>query len=72
MPHSVLIVLGIESVLVFMTAFFLVQPDVLFRLASQKIRTVVRWSGMLLLCLTFCWSVIVGIILSLNGLSLKI
>jgi heme/copper-type cytochrome/quinol oxidase subunit 4 len=50
----------IEAALILATLNFLVQPHFFFPFRSRSARAVGTWSGMLLLCITFCWSVIFG------------
>ena len=55
-----------------MTAVLIVQPQAIFRTASPRIQSIAFGAGMVSLCLTFCWSVVLGILLNLNGISIKI
>ncbi len=72
MLSPVSIVLVVEAVAVSLTSVFLLQPKFLFRRGAAQSRSGVRWVGMAFLCFTFCWSVIVGIVLTMNDVSFKI
>jgi hypothetical protein len=60
----------IEVALIVLSSVFLVQPEMLFRGRSDRMRAVVSWAGFLALCVTFCWSVIFGCLLTLHHLVL--
>ena len=72
MPGRISIILLIEMILVVSTTILLAQPKFLFRASSDTVKSVAQWGGMLLLCATFCWSVIVGIAVTMNGLILSL
>ncbi len=72
MPKQVLFALSIESILLAMTILFLVQPLSLTRFGTPNRARVFRMGGMVLLCLTFCWSVVFGCILALNEMTLRL
>ncbi len=72
MPNSVLITFGVECMLIIVTTLLLSQPEFIFKSATIRIQSMAKWGGVFLLCLTFCWSIVLGIILSVNGLSLRI
>jgi integral membrane sensor domain MASE1 len=72
MTDSILMVLLIELAFIVVTVVFLIQPKVLFKSESSRLRSIANWGGMILLCLTFCWSVIVGIVLSHHGIIIGI
>jgi hypothetical protein len=71
MPNSVLVAFGLESVFIFITTLALTQPKFLFRMTSPALQNLVNWVGMFLLCATFCWSVVLGIVLSMNDITLQ-
>jgi hypothetical protein len=60
---QVLVLSVIEVVLITGTFFFLNAP---------RERPVLQWSGMIMMGITFCWSVIFGCMLALNNLTLNI
>ena len=60
MSNQVLIAEVIEGV--FVAASFAL-------LSISGAKAFYRWAGTVLLCLTFCWSVILGCVLALNGLT---
>jgi hypothetical protein len=61
-PHVILLTL-IETVLIVSTYFFLSAP---------RERPVLQWAGVLMMGITFCWSVIFGCVLAINSLTLSI
>ena len=72
MPNTVLIVLGIEALLMTVTTVFLTQPAVFFGSGPSRKVNLARWGGFFFLCVTFCWSVVVGIVMSVNELSFRL
>ncbi len=72
MPSSVIFVLGIEMAFIFLTTLFLIQPRMIFKKVPLPIQLLFKWCGMFFLGLTFCWSIVVGVVLSMNNLSLHI
>lgn len=72
MPRQVLFALFIEATLIALTTLLLTQPRPFFALDSARSKSVATTGGFVLLCLTFCWSVIVGCILTLNGFTFKL
>jgi hypothetical protein len=60
----------IELALIALTLLLLIQPARLFKPNALKFRKAANWTGLILLCLTFCWSVVVGIVLTMNGFTL--
>jgi hypothetical protein len=60
---QVLIALGVEALLILVTFVFLNAP---------RTRAALQWAGMIMLCLTFCWSVIFGCVIALTGSTLRI
>jgi hypothetical protein len=72
MPTQVVFALIIESALVGLTALLLLQPEGLFRGHSPALRAAVRGGGLVLLCLTFCWSVIFGAVMALNHMTIQL
>lgn len=45
-------------------AIFMLATFIVLNKADSK--SFMRWAGMILLCLTFCWSVILGCVYALN------
>jgi hypothetical protein len=70
MPTSILWVMLIELMLIVLTLVLLIQPTRFFKPNAMKLRKTANWVGLVLLCLTFCWSVVVGIVLTMNGFTL--
>lgn len=61
----------IESALIVLTTFLLTQPEVVFRGVSARLRSATTFAGLITLCVTFCWSVIFGCILTIHQFSLR-
>lgn len=72
MPRQVIVSLWIEIAMITVTMILLVQPRMFFPFRTERARTAGSWAGMTLLCVTFCWSVILGCILALNDMTFKI
>lgn len=68
MPITIIFVLLVEFALIALTMLLMAQPEIIFRSKSVRLQSFLHWGAMLLLCLTFCWSVVVGIVLTMNGL----
>jgi len=66
--YAVLIQLG----LIVVTSILLAQPAMMFPAGSERMRSFMKAGGWLFLCVTFCWSVVVGCLLSLDVLILRI
>lgn len=71
MPNSVMVAFSLESVLILVTTLALTQPKFFFRANSPRLQSLVNWVGMFLLCVTFCWSVVLGIVLSMNDVVIQ-
>jgi hypothetical protein len=66
MPEKVMFALVIEAALITLTSMLLTQPSFLFRSnPSERLRLSATFGGMLMLCVTFVWSVIFGCVLVL-------
>jgi len=72
MPNSLAIGSGVELGLILVTSLLLAQPKWLFRSGAGKLAKKARWGGVFFLGLTFFWSVILGVILSMNNITIKI
>lgn len=72
MPKQVLFCLTVELGLIFVTTLFLTQPGFIFPVRSDRTRIALTMSGYLLLCITFCWSVILGSVLTLTEFASRI
>lgn len=59
----------IEFALVFVTVFLLIQPRFAFATEARRARAMATISGYFLLCITFCWSVVVGCVLAIHQLT---
>jgi hypothetical protein len=71
-PHLLKSVLVVEAVLIVLTTFCFLRPQALLRLKTNHLNKFFRWSGIFLLILTFCWSIIFGIVLGMNDLTIRI
>lgn len=69
MPKQVVFALIIETALILLTLLLLTQPKLMFGTQSARIRSMANAGGMILLCLTFIWSVIFGCVLAINRVS---
>jgi len=72
MPNTVILAFSVEMALIALTSLMLIQPKFIFRQKTGKLKSFFKWGGLVFLCLTFCWSIVVGIVLSMNDLSLRI
>ncbi len=72
MPGRMSFVFLMEAVLVLSTTLLLIQPKFIFRTDAQWLKNLGQWVAMFLLCLTFCWSVILGIALGVSGLTFSL
>ncbi len=73
MPNQSLVIsLAVEIILVSMTLFLLAHPRMLFKQRSDRARLLITISGLVFLCLTFCWSVIFGCVLVLHEPAFRI
>ncbi len=72
MMRQIVFLLLIESALVISSLILLVQPRFVFRLQTPRSKYVATYSGMVILCLTFCWSVIFGCFLALQDLTVRL
>jgi hypothetical protein len=72
MPNTLIFSLGVELALIIATTLLLIPPKAVFRVKLDRIRPGLRWGGIVFLCLTFCWSIVVGIVLSMNHLSFSL
>ena len=59
----------IEASFVLLTTFLLAQPELVFGNVSTRMRSVVTGAGFISLCLTFCWSVIFGCVLTIHQIN---
>lgn len=72
LTKQLLFALMIETSLVMLTTILLIQPKFVFDGQSNKIRDTARVGGMFLLCITFCWSVVVGCVMALNSMTIQL
>ena len=72
MSAPIFVILVIESALIAFTTLLLVQPPIIFKppggTQTGSSRFIIRLSGVFLLCVTFCWSIVVGAVLTLHGI----
>jgi len=67
MPAQVFLGTAVEFFLVMFSVIFLLKPAFIFGAWSEKAGAAITFLGMFFLCLCFCWSVILGGILFMNG-----
>ncbi len=72
MSKHVLIAMVVESALIALTTTLLAQPEMVFHGASARFRAFAKASGTIFLCLTFCWSFILGCVLSLTRMAFRL
>lgn len=77
MPRPILLATIVEILLIVGAIVFMVQPVWIVGRAIERgdkpvLKTVFNGIGIVLMSLTFCWSVILGVLLVLNGLTLRI
>lgn len=65
MPKQVLFTFLIETVLILATTLLLAQPEMVFSGQAKRVRSLAKAGGLILLCLTFCWSVVLGAVITL-------
>ena len=71
-PPQLIFALLIEAALIFATWVFLVQPGPLLPVRSDVGKGALRVWGLVLLCITFCWSVVVGCIWAIQQITLRL
>lgn len=69
MPQHLAVAFAIESALIVLTVFFLLQPEFAFRNVQPSVKTAFTMGGYTLLCITFCWSVVFGCLKALHMLT---
>jgi hypothetical protein len=72
MPKQVMLAFMVEFFMILMTTVLLLQPRSIFGAITPRMSSAAMGSGLILLCLTFCWSVIFGAVLALNQMTLRI
>lgn len=70
MQTSLILAVFVESVLILLTLLLLVQPNKVLSLKTERGKAVAWWAGLFFLVMTFLWSIIFGIVLSVNGISI--
>jgi hypothetical protein len=64
MSKQLIFSMALEFWLVFLTIVLLTQPSFIFRGNQGKQRLSLTMSGMFMLCVTFCWSVVLGCVIA--------
>jgi hypothetical protein len=67
MPKQLILGAVFEVLLIAATCLMLLQPRALFQPSSEQVRSTVRIGGFVFLCITFCWSVVLGSMLALSS-----
>ena len=65
--QEVMILFCVEILLVLMTAYCLLQPRFIYEPKSEGLRGVLTFVGVIFLCVTFCWSFLLGAIYRSGG-----
>ncbi|OFZ70442.1 MAG: hypothetical protein A3K03_05825 [Bdellovibrionales bacterium RIFOXYD1_FULL_44_7] len=66
MPKQLVFVMLIEFALIMLTCILLMQPTLIFAGQSDRARSIARTGGLVFLCVTFCWSIILGCVFTLS------
>ena len=72
MPRQVFFAMAVEAVLILLTTFMLTQPGLIFGARSERTRSLLTMCGLIFLCVTFCWSVVLGCTLTVNSMTIRI
>lgn len=67
LSHQVFVAGVIEIGMILVTLTFLDVPNFLLPFKSPSARSAIKGGGLIMLCLTFCWSVVLGCVLALNS-----
>jgi hypothetical protein len=70
-PKQLAIAFAVEFFMILLSTILLTQPRSMFREPSPRVALAITSSGLVLLSLTFCWSIIFGVVLAMNGLELR-
>lgn len=70
--NQLLLSLAIEGALILVTLLFLVQPESLIRFRSDRGKAAARIWGLVLLCITFCWSVVLGCVYAIQSITMRL
>jgi hypothetical protein len=71
-PNQVLFAFVVEFFMILLTSILLLQPRSMFRSSASWMTGIATTTGMVMLCLTFCWSVVLGAVLAMHGFTLRI
>ena len=72
MPKQLIFALFIEVCLIVLTSLLLMRPTLIFTNPALRVSEVSRIGGMVLLCTTFCWSVVLGALLTLSSIVIRL
>jgi hypothetical protein len=71
LPPQLIFATTVEATLILMTSWLLVQPEAVFSEWSPESRKLATMAGLVLLCLTFCWSIIFGMVIVIQNLTIR-
>lgn len=71
MPNSVFFSVAVELGLISFTSLVLTQPNFLIQVESKRGRSATAVIGGFFLCVTFCWSVVLGIVLYIHDIVIQ-
>jgi len=71
-PKQLILAMLIEAALITATSILLLQPKVVFHGQSERFRSMALTWGLMLLSITFIWSVVFGSLISLHRFSFRI
>lgn len=66
MPSQLFFTLFIEFFLVFLTGILFHRPKLIFGVWSDKYKVYLITGGVIFLCITFCWSFLLGSYIALS------
>lgn len=72
MPNQVVFAMAVETAMIIVTLLLLNQPNIFLPFRSPRVQTALRAGGLIMLSLTFCWSVILGCVITLHQMTFRI
>ncbi len=69
MPIEVMVAILVEAILVSITILLVTQPAVVFEQTAVKAKNMMMVGGFVFMCITFCWSFVLGCAIALNDLN---
>jgi len=69
---QLIVTLAVEAFLVFLTLFLLSEPGWMVKAKNEGTQAAFRAGGLLFLCVTFCWSFILGCIIAIQRITFRV